>query len=313
MTSPVLDSLAMNFAQNARALAQVVPFVRRSSSVGEHASFGGQPMPAEATGPVDGTVESGQMPVLFLHGWGVGPHSYTAALDQLRAFGCGVMAPAQPGFGGTPSLVGDDCSFAGYGRWAASYLDSMGVSGPVTVIGHSFGGGVAIQFAHDHPERVASLVLCNAVGGFPWAGDSAPAAVAGRPWWEWGRILGADLFVDSALVRVLPALLGEAVPNLVSNPVAMWRVGEFVRRAHLLGEIAAVSHNGVPVTLVWSDRDRLVPHAGFSALCRAAHVDGQVVPGNHSWLIAHPRRFADIVLRSMVEAGVVRPAMAVAG
>lgn len=257
--------------------------------------------------------QRGDMPVLFLHGWGVGPHSYAAPMAQLQEFGCRVYSPAQPGFGGTPALEHDECNFPGYGRWAASYLDAMDVHEPVTVVGHSFGGGVAMQFAYDHPERVAAVVLCNAVGGFPWAGPPGTDTMAERPWWEWGRFLGADLLALPALMRVLPALLGEAVPNLVSNPLAMWRVGEFVRRAHLLEEVAALAARRVPLTFVWSDRDRLVPHAGFSALCRAANVEGQVVPGNHSWLIAEPRRFADIVLRAMVEAGVVEASLAATG
>lgn len=250
-------------------------------------------------------------PVLFLHGWGVGPNSYGSPLNALRAFGCGVVAPAQPGFGGCPELPRDDCNFSGYASWAAAQLDAAGVDEPVVVVGHSFGGGVAIQFAHDHPERVRAVVMCNGVGGFPWAGPAEQAS-AERPWWEWGRYIGADLVALPGIVRVLPALLGEAVPNLVHNPLALWRVGEFVRRAHLLEEIAAVARGGTPVTLVWSDRDRLVPHAGFAALCQAAGVEGQVVPGGHSWLIADPGRFADIVLRAMVEAGVVESHLAAA-
>lgn len=307
----------MNIAQNARALAQVVPFVRRSSGV-EELAIPDAPA-ADGEGPIVGRHFTGgsnapaHTPVLFLHGWGVGPHSYAAPLGHLRGFGWDVMAPAQPGFGGTPALAGAECCFPGYGRWVASYLDAMGVDKPVAVIGHSFGGGVAVQFAHDHPDRVAAVVLCNAVGGLATSGESFPVGVSDRPWWEWGRILGADLLTDVTSMRVLPAVLGAAVPNLVSNPLAMWRVGEFVRRAHLLDEIAAVSRRGMPLTVVWSDRDRLVPHAGFSALCQAASVDGVVVPGSHSWLIAHPRRFADIVLRAMVEVGVVRPALSFAG
>lgn len=252
------------------------------------------------------------MPVLFLHGWGVGPQSYSAPLAQLRAQGCDVMAPSQPGFGAA-ALQGDECSFPGYGRWAASYLEAAHVDEPVTVVGHSFGGGVAVQLAHDYPERVAAVVLCNAVGGFPWAGPRRGESVAERPWWEWGRILGADLLGGPTMMRVLPAVLGEAVPNLVSNPVAMWRVGEFVRRAHLLDELSALGRRGLPMTAVWSDRDRLVPHGGFVAMCRAAGVRGEVVPGSHSWLIAEPRRFADIVLRAMVDADVVPLSMAAAG
>ena len=313
ISSARIDSPAMDLALSARALAQVVPVGRRSRDVGTGDAGADTPAPdaAEAAAGEPSARRCGDMPVLFLHGWAVGPHSYGAPLAQLRAFGCDVFAPAQPGFGGTPSLGGEDCSFSGYARWAAGYLDAVGVDRPVTVVGHSFGGGVAIQLAHDQRERVASVVLCNAVGGFPWAAPG-PTTVAERPWWQWGRVIGADLLAAPSAIRVLPALLGEAVPNLVSNPLAMWRVGEFVRKAHLLEEIAALGEAGVPVTLVWSDRDRLVPHAGFSALCRAACVDGEVVPGGHSWLIAEPRRFADVVLRAMVESGVLDAALAAA-
>ena len=251
-------------------------------------------------------------PVLFLHGWGVGPHAYGAALSELMSLGCEVAAPALPGFAGTPELVPGQCNFPGYGAFAASCLDALAMDEPVVVVGHSFGGGVAIQLAHDFPDRVAAVVLCNGVGGFPWAGPPGTASSAERPLWEWGRYLGADLFDLPTMVRVLPALLGQAVPNLVHNPRAMWRVGEFVRKAHLLSEMKAVADR-LPVTLVWSDRDRLVPHAGFAALCRAADNDGVVVPGNHSWLIADPRRFADVVLRAMVDAGMVEAALAAAG
>ena len=276
----------MNFAHPARALAQVVPFRRNRA-------------PLAPAG-------NGALPILFLHGWGVGPHAYAAALEEVRSFGFEVLAPAQPGFGGAAALGQEECNFAGYARWAASYLDARGVDTPVTVIGHSFGGGVAVQLAHDLPDRVASLVLCNAAGGFPWAGVTEDQAMADRSWWQWARILGTDLLATPALTRILPAVLGEAVPNLVSNPMAMWRVGEFVRRAHLLEEIATVGRRGLPVTVVWSDRDRLVPHRGFSALCQAAGVDGQVVPGNHCWLIAEPRCFADMVLRAVADAGLLQ-------
>jgi pimeloyl-ACP methyl ester carboxylesterase len=238
-------------------------------------------------------------PVLFLHGWGLGPRSYSASLSALVDIGCSVFAPAQPGFGGTPGLEGDDCTFCGYAKWLSSYLDALGVAEPVVVVGHSFGGGVAIQFAHDHPERVRGLVSCNGVGGLASSGP------ADRPWWDWGRHLGSDLLALESVARVLPALLSQALPNIVLNPLAMWRVSEFVRRADLRREARALSQRNMPMMMVWSDRDRIVSHGSFSALCKAACVEGVVVPGHHSWLIADPRRFSDVMLRALVEAGVV--------
>jgi pimeloyl-ACP methyl ester carboxylesterase len=223
--------------------------------------------------------------------------------------GCALAAPGQPGFGGTPPLVGAEYSFEGYARWTARYLDAVGAHDPVVVIGHSFGGGVALQLAHDFPERVAGVVLCNAVGGAPESGGPGGPA-ADRPVWQWGRHVGSDLLALSQAARVLPAVLGEAVPNLVHHPVAMWRVAGFARRADLLAQASTVAARRLPMTMVWSDRDGVVPFASFSALCRAACVRGVVVPGNHSWLIARPEQFADVAWRALVDAGVVERVLA---
>src|SRR5260370_31984787 len=57
------------------------------------------------------------LPVLFLHGWALGQHSYKRALKRLVHLGCRVYAPALPGFGGTPELPKRQFSFAGYAEW----------------------------------------------------------------------------------------------------------------------------------------------------------------------------------------------------
>ncbi|MCB0970394.1 MAG: alpha/beta fold hydrolase, partial [Acidimicrobiales bacterium] len=41
-------------------------------------------------------------------------------------------------------------------------LDVWGVDGPVHLVGNSFGGVVALAYAHRHPDRVASLFLIEA-------------------------------------------------------------------------------------------------------------------------------------------------------
>jgi len=243
--------------------------------------------------------------LLFLHGWGVTPQSYRAGLDLVANAGFDVLAPAQPGFGGTPALRGKQCSFQGYASWAAAYLRQAEVELPVAVVGHSFGGGVAIQLAHDHPDLVHSLVVCNSVGGpVRWSASGTSVPMARRPLWDWGLELGTDLMDLSAIPRVLPAVLEGALPNLLRSPLALVRVAGVVMRAHLLDEARRVAQSGKPITVVWSDRDGLVPHSAFAALCHAASTKGLVVEGPHSWLIANPTRFADVVLTSLADAGI---------
>jgi pimeloyl-ACP methyl ester carboxylesterase len=40
-------------------------------------------------------------------------------------------------------------------------LDAEGLEKPVTLLGHSYGGLIALAFAHKHPQRVSALVLID--------------------------------------------------------------------------------------------------------------------------------------------------------
>ena len=109
--------------------------------------------------------EAGDGPtVVFLPAWGLSFRPYQASLGRLVAAGYRVYAPGLPGFGGTANLPPGELSMAGYAAWVAAFLDEVDVTDPAFVIGHSFGAGVAVQLAHDRPERVGYLVLMDAVG-----------------------------------------------------------------------------------------------------------------------------------------------------
>jgi pimeloyl-ACP methyl ester carboxylesterase len=103
-------------------------------------------------------------PVVFLHGWGLSHRTYRHGLERLVGRGVQVLAPALPGFGGTTPLPPEQFSLEGYADWVAAFLTELGVEGPVTLVGHSFGGGVALRTAHDHPGHVGQLVLVNSIG-----------------------------------------------------------------------------------------------------------------------------------------------------
>src|SRR2546421_1430023 len=179
-----------------------------------------------------GVAGAGQ-PVVFLHGWALGQHAYKRALKRIVNLGYRVYAPALPGFGGTADLPRQSVSFAGYADWVDGWLAALSVDEPVSLVGHSFGGGVAIKVAHDHPERVASLVLVDAVGH-----------PTGRRMWEWGVRVPADVLPTSWPPRVLPSVVEDALPNLVRNPMALWRAGSLLPDCALTPEPAGVRRPG---------------------------------------------------------------------
>jgi pimeloyl-ACP methyl ester carboxylesterase len=252
--------------------------------------------------------EAGEgLPVLFLHGWGLGQHSYKRALNRLVKLGCRVFAPALPGFGGTAELPKADFSLAGYARWVDLFLEAVGVDEPVFLMGHSFGGGVAIQFAHDNRKRVRTLVLVNSVGGSTWrAGDTALRSMAQRPLWDWGLHFRRDILPLRQVTRVLPVVLEDALSNLIRNPWNLWRVGNLARQVDLTAELEELKRRRVPVVVLWGEDDRIIPKASFDALCAAIGAQGEVVAGNHSWLLADPDSFGEVITNVLEVAKLAR-------
>jgi pimeloyl-ACP methyl ester carboxylesterase len=105
----------------------------------------------------------GEGPVLvFLHGLG----GSSATWRQVMALVGGaarVIAPDLLGHGGSDAPGSGDYSPAGHATWVRDLLRALDVTS-ATIVGHSFGGGVALQYAHQYPERVERLVLVASGG-----------------------------------------------------------------------------------------------------------------------------------------------------
>jgi len=248
-------------------------------------------------------------PALFLHGWGLDHKAYKRALSRLVRAGVHVYAPALPGFGGTPALPGGPTGLADYGDWTAAFLEAVGVDGPALVLGHSFGGGVAILLAHDHPDLVRALVLINSVGGSAWAhSGSSMRSMAERPLWDWGLHFPADLFPVRQARRVLPVIFAEAVPNLLRDPKSFWKAAGLARRADLSAELDSLRQRGLPVVVLWGSRDQLITRDSFEDMCRSlGHPDVVTVSGTHSWLLADPDAFGEVMTNVLGIVGLSDP------
>ncbi|MDG3009184.1 alpha/beta fold hydrolase [Rhodococcus sp. D2-41] len=258
-----------------------------------------------------GVVGSGP-PALFLHGFGLTHHTYRGALRRLAAQGLRVYAPALPGFGGTDALPNAQRNIAGYARWVHRFLDDQGIDEPLTLVGHSFGGGVAIRAAFERSERIRRLVLVNSVGGGVWSsrsGDHRP--LRERPLWGWGAAALSDAVATRPPLSALAAIATDTMANALRNPVEVWQISRLARTADLRYELDVLARRGLPVGVVWSKGDTFIPRASFEQL-RAALGNPHVhhVPGCHGWLIGNPDRFGAVMSTVL---GRLLPDLSVAG
>ncbi|WP_239476545.1 alpha/beta fold hydrolase [Nocardia arizonensis] len=235
--------------------------------------------------------------VLFLHGWGLGGLAYSRPLEQLVRMGLRVYAPSLPGFGGTAALPPAHRTLSDYADWVRRFIETVGVALPISVVGHSFGGGVAIATAHRYPDVAERLVLVNSIGGSAWTdGKGAMRALRERPLWDWGLHLPADLLPGRQLTRVLPVVLRDAVPSLARNPGAVWDAAHIARTTNLTAELADLAERRVPMFVVWSNRDTVIPEAtSLSLHVAAGGPDAATVSGGHAWLMDDPRAFGELI------------------
>lgn len=238
-------------------------------------------------------------PLVFLHGWGLTARTYARTLPAIARAGARVIAPALPGFGQSDALRGD-YTFEKLSRWLDDLLEHAGIDEPAFLVGHSFGGAVATAYAAHRSDRARGLVLVNAVGGSVWKqGRRGERSMADRPLWDWGRTFPTE-WARRGYRRVLPGVAFDFVTNAVANWSALTRAAALARQADLRAELASLAGSGLPVSILWGDQDTVVPEATFLSLCEAAGAPGDVIDrGGHSWLLADPDSFGEVMTNSL--------------
>jgi hypothetical protein len=83
--------------------------------------------------------------------------------------------------------------------------------------------------------------------------------------------------------------------NLVWHLPNLGLAAHMTRRSDIRSELKAIIARGVPVSVVWAERDRVVTRACFDDQCEAVGCSGTVVQGNHGWPLADPVSFGRVI------------------
>lgn len=203
---------------------------------------------------------TGKPGVVALHGWGRTGNDFARILAPHSG-----LALHLPGFGPAPEPP-LPWSTADYADAIASALEEFG---PIVLVGHSFGGRIAVRLAAAHPHLVSHLVLT----GVPLTRLQAPA----KP--------QLGFRVAKALHRagLIPASAMESARRKYGS--ADYRLASGVMREILVRVIAEdyledAARVNAPVTLVWGEHDIPAPLAAAErALEYFPHATLRVVSG----------------------------------
>ena len=265
--------------------------------------------------------EVGTAPVLLLlHGLACDHTTWTPVIRDLAKHYT-VIAPDLLGHGASAKPRAD-YSVGGYANGMRDLLSVLDIE-RATIVGHSLGGGVAMQFAYQFPHLVERLILVGAGGVtkdvnfvLRWASlpmGSEAIALLRLPLvlpavQIMGRVLGVALG-SSGLGRDLPNVL--RILDDLPEPTASAAFSRTLRAVvDWRGQIVTMLDRcylteAIPVQIVWGTKDVVVPvrHA------RMAHA---AMPGSrleifegsgHFPFHDDPARFIDVVERFIDSTG----------
>jgi pimeloyl-ACP methyl ester carboxylesterase len=256
---------------------------------------------------------AGGRQVVLIHGFGSSLHSWRKVAPGLAAAGFRVLALDLPGFGysARPTAAAAYTTEA-QAALVAEVLDLLAAElewdleqgpGAVDLVGHSFGGGVALTLAASRPERVRSLVLVDST--LP---THSRARRADLPFYRplvylLIRTVGLRrAFVRAALERsfhddsLVTRELVDAYRSrlLLRGPAGAYRsLTAPIPRVRLAVDLAAIAR---PALVVWGEEDALIParagrraaerlpDARFAVLPACGHIPMEECP--EAWLEA---------------------------
>jgi pimeloyl-ACP methyl ester carboxylesterase len=261
-------------------------------------------------------VEIGSGPVLLLiHGMAGTYESWNAVIEPLARRHT-VIASDLPGHGGSESGAGD----YSLGSHAAGLRDLLLRLGHdrATLVGHSLGGGIAMQFAYQFPEITERLVLVSSGGLGPEVNPVLRAAA----------LPGANLFIaatagpgrvaGSALARGLAAVGLQPSADVAEVARGYASLADAGRRSAFLATLRAVVDtegqrveagdrlyltDGVPVQIIWGRRDRMIPVAHAERAHEAIPASRLEVfdAAGHMPQLEAPARFVSVLERFLEE------------
>ncbi|WP_211435744.1 alpha/beta fold hydrolase [Trujillonella endophytica] len=260
-------------------------------------------------------LRAGEGPALLLiHGIGNNARTWAGVIGKLAATHT-VIAPDLLGHGDSDKPRGD-YSIAGYANGMRDLLSVLDIE-QVTVIGHSLGGGVALQFAYQFPERCQRIVLVGSGGlGSELSATLRAATLPGA------EVVLTGLAGASGVLRTgLRGLEGfgrlagwKQARDLAEAGEALLALRDVEARRAFLRTLRSVVDargqavtaldrlylaNAIPMLVIWGSRDPIVPisHAdAVRALVPTARLEVFEDAGHWPHL-DDPQRFCRVVSR----------------
>lgn len=212
---------------------------------------------------------AGAPPIVLLHGAGCNLEDLLTLGERLAATHRVILVD-RPGQGWSEGRDRVTCSPAAQAAILREVLDRLGIARAV-IVGHSWGGTLAVAFALDHADRVAALVLLAPpthphLHRLTWLYGMLSLPLAG---WVFARTLALPLSASALPAGVRGAFMPQTPPPDYLKRSAAWlllRPRCFLANARdiaglqnfLTAQVSRYGNLRVPAVVISGDRDAIV-------------------------------------------------------
>ncbi len=238
-------------------------------------------------------------PLVLVHGFGADKDNFTRVSRWLTPH-YRVIVPDLVGFGESTHLRGVDYRYAAQAGRLHAFTQALGLA-RLDLGGNSMGGGIAMSFAAQHPQEVASLWLI------------ACAGVAEAPPSELAKIVTTTgtnplmITKESDFPAFLKFVMSDPpwIPGSVMDVLARERIANQDLEREVFQQIATDSVSGAvkglatPTLIVWGNEDRALSVGTVPVLqTLLPNAQAVVMPHvGHAPMIERPQQTADDYLR----------------
>jgi pimeloyl-ACP methyl ester carboxylesterase len=263
----------------------------------------------EHTADIDGLTvyyrtagDPSNQPVVFLHGWGArkdGRCGIDGVIEALVEQGFYVAAPEHPG------LIRSDAprGLWSYGEYAGALhalLEPLQLKKPI-IMGQSFGGGIATEYAAKYGNDIRALVLIDAVT------SKRSVAFAQRMKHRWDNLAHellqssfTPLFLKKRIIRLYLGVPYEMInEKRIGGGAKMMLIGKYKDLERPLD--VDYQDFDFPLILLWGDKD-----TWNTPIQRAKEIHEEVeeskliiVPGTHTVLFQRPKEIVGLIVSSL--------------
>ena len=197
--------------------------------------------------------------LIILHGWQSSKERWAVVKEKIETEGCEVIVPDLPGFKKENELK-RVWNLNDYVKWTKEFIERvcserLKRGEKIFLLGHSFGGRIAIKFAVRYPELITGLILCDAAG-------VSPRPKLRVAFFAFLSQIG-NLIFSLPVLKYLRPLAKRFIYFLIGTRDYRFIQGPLMKETfqRVIGEdlTSLLSQIKVPTLIIWGDRDRMTP------------------------------------------------------